>query len=134
MAIKKFSSLLIAGALSAFIFACSNGADSSDENRDEVLTSSSSESDDPAEEPESSSSKVSDSTDEDSSSSDTSSTDVPSSDSLGWKAGDTITLSGYVNRGLVKLATPVTIYELNENLEETGVVYSSFVNDSLGFY
>ncbi len=134
MAIKKFSSLLIAGALSAFIFACSNGADSSDENRDEVLTSSPSESDDPAEEPESSSSKVSDSTDEDSSSSDTSSTDVPSSDSLGWKAGDTITLSGYVNRGLVKLATPVTIYELNENLEETGVVYSSFVNDSLGFY
>ncbi len=34
MAAKKFCSLVVAGALSAFIFACSNGTDSSDENRD----------------------------------------------------------------------------------------------------
>ena len=128
MAAKKFCSLAVASVLSAFIFACSNGTDSSDENRDEVLTSSSSESEDPVEKPESSSSDVPDSTTVESSSG------TASSDSLGWKAGDTITLSGYVNRGLVKIGSKVTVSELDESLEKTGVEFVGYVLDSSGTY
>ena len=123
MAIKQFCSLLVAGSLSAFVLACSNGTDSSDENRDVVLTSSSSVSDDSTEDPESSASDVSDSTNEDS-----------SLDSLGWKAGDTITISGIVNRGLVKTPSVITLYELDENLESTGDTSRGIVLDSIGSY
>ena len=128
MTVKKFCSLVVAGALSALVFACSNGTDSSDENRDEALTSSSSESGNPAENQESSSSDIPDSTNVESSSG------TSSSDSFVWKSGDTITLSGYVNRGLVKLGSSVTLYELDESLEETGVKFSGIVFDSSGAY
>ena len=57
-----------------------------------------------------------------------------SSNSFVWKAGDTITLSGYVNRGLVKLGSKVTLYELDEKLEETGVKFNGIVYDSSGAY
>lgn len=123
MSFQKILSLAFAGTLSAFIFACSNGTDSSEENRNDEELSSSSALNDSTDVPESSSSDIIDSTSKDS-----------PSDSIGWKAGDTITLSGFVNRGLVKLGSKVTLYELDEKLEETGVKFNGIVYDSSGAY